>query len=146
MAHIQQQILDAISAALVDLTDADGRVYVDSLDPKRAAKLPYILIAEAGEQVDADTLSSDERLFDVQITCALKLTATHAAESRAFGLAVEKLIAADEAGIGALCGGGHFITSSQLQQAGTAEEPYAARVQSWRFIYRCDPEDPEVAL
>jgi len=145
MAHIQQQILDAISTTLVDLTDAEGRVYVDNLDPRRAAKLPFILVAEAGEQVDADTLSSDERLFDVQITCALKLTENHAAQSREFGLAVEKLMAASSA-IDALCDGGHFITSSQLQQAGTAEEPYAARVQSWRFIYRCDPEAPDVAL
>ena len=49
MAHAQQQVLDAVRAALVlAATVAGARVFVDRVDPLQASELPAILVDEDG--------------------------------------------------------------------------------------------------
>jgi hypothetical protein len=145
--HVEQQILNAGAALLVDETDALDRVYVDRLDPLKPSQLPAITVNDAGTQIDAATLNSGERFFDVEFSCCRKRTGNDASEVREFGLAVEKLIAADAGGtLAALCGGGFDLLSARLQQDGTAEDPYLARVLTVRFVYHVDPATPDVAI
>lgn len=140
MAHLQQQILDALKTVLVaGDTDAGERVYLDRMDPLRAKQLPAIVVqeGEAGDDVQPATIGGvQQRTLEVEIVCALKSCDDVAAQAREFGLAVEKLVApATTASLATLCKGGWRLTNSRLERRGEGEEAVAARIQSWQFTY-----------
>jgi hypothetical protein len=140
MAHMQQQVLDAIVAALQAAdTRAGELVFADRLDNVDNAKQPVILVDESpdGESISPTTLSDTQtRTLAVQIRCVLALTTASAAEARAFGLEVEKAMRASGSltAIRALCKD-FAITASRLEQSAEGERPYAQRVQDWTFTY-----------
>ena len=146
MAHAQQQILDALAALLVaGGTVAGARVFVDRVDPLQPNELPAILIEEGdGETAEPYTIHGVERReLDVSISCVLTHGTTAAADARAFGLAVEKLVAPSTA-LAALAKLGVQLTSSRMVVSGEGDRLLAARAQSWRFAYMVNPASPDI--
>lgn len=145
--HVQQQVLNALAAALVagDTAAAD-RVYVDRVDPVPVAKLPAIVIleADAGEEAEPASIHSlDQRTLNVEVHCVLKQCTTAAADARAFGLAVEKIVRPSTT-LAALIKRRPRMTGSRPAISGAGEELVAARVQSWQFTYLVNPSAPDV--
>lgn len=149
MAHAQQQILDALQAVLAaGGTVAGARVFLDRVDPLQANELPAILIEEGdgGERAETLCLSGEERReLDVQVSCVLAAATTAPADARAFGLAVEKLIAGSAA-LGVLARLERRITESRIVINGDGDRLLSSRQQSWRFAYVVSPTAPDVIL
>lgn len=151
MAHVQQQILDAIQERLkAGETVANQDVFVDRLDTVRKGQPAAILIreGEGGDEIQVGTIKDiQERVLNVDISCALRATEGAAAEAREFGLAVEKLLSPKAANpdILALCKD-WTITNSRLANSGEGEDEVASRVQSWRFTYFVRKAAPDVAI
>lgn len=147
MASAQQQILTALQALLAaGGTVAGARVYLDRVDSVPAADLPAITIEEDGERAEAiDLLGEQQRESTIIVHCALAATTTAAVDARAFGLAVEKLIAGS-ATLAALAADGVYITSSRTETNGEGDRLMASRDQTWLMAYRVDPTAPDVIL
>ena len=149
MAHAQQQVLDALRAVLIaGGTVAGSRVFVDRADPLQPEELPAILIDEDadGERAETDDLAGMERReLRVVINCVLADSDGAAAEGRAFGLAVEKLVSPSVA-IRALSATGPRLISSRLLQNGDGDRLLGGRQQAWLIDYCVSPSAPDVIL
>lgn len=149
MAHAQQQILDAVKAALdTGAIVASGRVFLDRDDALHPNELPAILIEEdaAGESVEPQTmhgLQSRELRVNVRVFPAEGNTA--AASARELGLKVEKVLAAPAASLAInLCKGGVRLAVSRHLNSGDGERVLAARYQTWRMSYFVRAHTPDV--
>ncbi len=144
--HVQQQVLDAVQAALVaGDTVAGDRVYVDRVDPVPSNKLPAIVILESdsGEDAEPATIHSlDQRTLPVEVHCVLKHCSTAAADARAFGLAVEKILRPSTT-LAALCKRRPRLTNSRPVTSGAGEDLIASRLQTWQFTYLVNPSAPD---
>ena len=147
MAHAQQQILDALQALLAaGGTVAGSRVLVDPVDPLQPSDLPAIVLQEQGETIEPFTISNIEvRELSVQLHCVIAHSSTAAASARAFGLAVEKLIANSPA-LAVMATQGVRLSSSRPTLDGDTDRLLAARVQSWTFSYLVRSEAPDLIL
>lgn len=147
MASAQQQILTALQALLAaGGTVAGTRVYLDRVDALQPADLPAITIEEDGERAESiDLAGEQQRESTITVHCALAATTTAAADARAFGLAVEKLIA-NSAALAALAFDGVYITNSRTEINGDGDRLMASRDQTWLMAYRVDPTAPDVIL
>ena len=147
MAHAQQQILDALQTLLAaGVTTAGSRVFTDRVDPLQAGELPAILIKESdqGEEGEEIMLAGHQkRTLAVEILCVLAATETAAADTRNFGLAVEKLVFGSAA-MKALCALGFHLVRSRILIDGDGDRLLACRVQSWHFSYFLSPISPDV--
>lgn len=145
--HAQQQILNALQALLAaGGTVAGARVFVDRVDPLQPEELPAILIEEDtdGETAEPDTIHGlEQRELSVIVSGILANSSTAAADARAFGLAIEKLVS-PSAALQALAKMGHRITSSRLEINGASDTLLAARQQTWRFAYLVNPATPDI--
>lgn len=144
--HAQQQILNALQALLAaGGTVAGNRVYLDRVDPLQSDELPAILIEEEdGETAEPYTIHGvEQRELSVSISAVLAHSSTAAADARAFGLAVEKLIAPSTA-LAALAKLGVRITASRPHNNGEGDRLLAARQQSWRFTYLVSATTPDI--
>lgn len=149
MAHAQQQVLDAIKAALIGNTAAGTHVYVDQTDPLQPNQLPAVLIgeAEAGEQVVTEHLDGhQQRSLDVVLACVVAGGATTAADARELGLEVEKVLNANAALLTQFQNFGFRILQSRQINNGDADRAMAGRMQGWRFGYMVAPGAPDVIL
>ena len=149
MAHAQQQILDALQAVLIaGDTLAGARVFVDRVDPLQKQDLPAILIGEDadGESVETEDLDGTEyRTLHVMINCVLVDSEGAAAQGRAFGLAVEKLVSPCPALL-AFSATGPRMTSSRMLQNGEGDRLFGGRQQAWLIDYCVHPSAPDVIL
>ncbi len=149
MAHAQQQILDALQALLAaGGTVAGTRVFLDRVDPLQASELPAILIEEEpeGESAEPETIHGVERReLAVLVSGVVTHGTTAAADARALGLAIEKLVAPSTA-LAALAKLGVRITNSRMVVQGEFDRLLAARQQSWRFTYLVNAATPDVIL
>lgn len=147
MAHAQQQILDALRTVLLNGgTVAGTRVFLDRVDPLQANELPAILIEEdeGGENAEPYTVHGvEQRELAVSVSGVVTHTTTAAADARALGLAIEKLVAPSTA-LAALAKLGVRITNSRMVINGEGDRLMAARQQSWRFVYLVSAESPDI--
>jgi hypothetical protein len=143
--HAQQQILNALQALLAaGGTVAGASVFVDRVDPLQPEELPAILIEEDGETVDPYTIHGvEQRELSVTVSPVLAHSTTAAADVRAFGLVVEKLIAPSTA-LAALAKLGVRITASRPVLNGEGDRMLAARQQSWRLTYLVNASTPDI--
>jgi hypothetical protein len=151
MAHVQQQILDALEERLRQGdTVANQDVFVDRLDPLPKGKAAAILIheGEGGDEIDVATINDvQDRTLNVEIACVLRATDKAPADAREFGLAVEKLLSPKAANTPLLALCKHWsITNSRQVQSGEGEDVVVSRVQSWRFTYFVRKAAPDVAI
>ncbi|CAH1387021.1 hypothetical protein [Candidatus Nitrotoga sp. M5] len=145
-APAQLQILNALKTLLVaGSTAAGARVFLHRTDPLQADELPALVIEEAGP-ITMETImmdGSERRDMDVIVYCALAASDTAAADSMTFGLATEKLIAADT-GLQTLCQFGVNILERSNPMNGEGDRFLAASQQKWRFGYWVHPLNPDV--
>ena len=144
--HAQQQVLNALQALLAaGGTVAGARVYLDRTAPLQPSELPAILIDEEGvESVETVMLDgSQERQTRAAVNCVLAATTTAPADARAFGLAVEKLIAGSST-LADLCRFGVVIAESRTDIQGEGDRLIATRQQIWRLGYHLNPLNPDV--
>ncbi len=147
MPHAQQQILDAVKAALVvaPQTSAADRVFVDRVDALQPTELPAILIEEddAGETTDQETVHGLlRRELLVTVSGVVAHGTAAAASARDLGLQIEQRLAASAA-LRALCKAGVQIASSRHINSGEADRLMAARQQVWRMTYMARATTPE---
>lgn len=149
MAHAQQQILDALKSLLAaGGTVAGARVFLDRVDVLQPADLPAILIEEEpeGETAQPETVHGMERReLSVLVSGVVTHSSTAAADARALGLAIEKLVAPSTT-LAALAKGGVRIAASRQVNTGDLDRLLAARQQSWRFTYYVMAATPDVIL
>ena len=149
MASAPQQILDTLQAVLAaGATVAAARVFVDRVDPLQASELPAILIEEGtgGESAQPFTISGiDRRELSVQVHCVIAHSSNAANQSRDFGVAVEKLLAASAA-VQAKASQGVQLENSRPTLQGDGDRLLASRSQSWQFAYLVRPEAPDILL
>lgn len=149
MAHAQQQILNAVQAALASgLTAAGARVFLDRVDALQPTELPALLVEEGSEGEGAEVATVhglEQRTLAVSVSCVVSHGSAAAADARALGLEVEKLLAASPA-LAALATGGVLYAGSRIEISGEADRLMAARLQDWRFSYFVRPEAPDVIL
>lgn len=147
MAHVQQQILEGVQAALIAAsTDAGARVFLDRLDPLQASELPAILVEEApaGEIVEPNTVSGlEQRTYTVLVTSVVSHRSEYGERARELGLQVEKVL-----GVPAFAvpkAGRARISGSRMTLAGEGAQAMAAREQAWQFNYFTRRGAPEIA-
>lgn len=145
MASAQQQILNAMKTLLSSGgTVAGSRVFVDRVDPLQPSELPAITIDEAGpETVETIMMDGTQRRTSIVAVRGVLSSGSASADARAFGLAIEKLIAADAA-LRALCQFGCRIELSQTIAEGEGDRMLATRQQQWRFAYRVHNLNPDI--
>lgn len=147
MAHAQQQILDALKAVLLaGGTSAGSNVFLDRVDPLQPNELPAIRIEEEpeGESAAPFTVHGiEQRELAVSVSGVVTHSTTAAADARALGLAIEKLVAPSSA-LAALATQGIRITNSRMVINGEGDRLMAAREQSWRFVYLVNPATPDI--
>jgi hypothetical protein len=147
--HAQQQILNAVHAVLLaGATAAGSRVFLDRVDPLQPSDLPALLVEEApeGESAEVETIHGmEQRTLSVSVSGFVSHGTTAAADARALGLQVEKLLAASTT-LAALARGGVNYSGSRPEISGDSDRLLAARVQDWRFSYFVRPEAPDVIL
>ncbi len=149
MAHVQQQILDALKTLLAAAgTAATSSVFLDRVDTLQRNELPAIAIEEApdGETAEPYLISGiEQRTLQVDVAGAVKGGATAPADARALGLQIEKAVATSSA-LAALAKGGVRILASRQANAGDGEETITARQQRWAFTYYVRPEAPDIVV
>lgn len=153
MAHIQQQILDALQTALVAAgTAAATRVYVERVDPLPQAQLPALLLEEAeGGETIGDLLldGTQERTYAITIACAVQAASNYGAQARALGLQVEQLLGSEDVAMApliALCSGGIRLASVRMATTGEGDQTIAVRLHTWLFTYFAHQAHPDTAL
>lgn len=147
MAHVQQQILDGVAAALIAANTAAGpRVFVDRIDPLEVEDLPVLLVQEApeGETVAPETLSGlEQRAFSVLVTSVVAHATDYGRQARDLGLEVEHVLGVPAFAIPKP--GRARISSSRMTLSGDGKEAMAAREQTWRFTYFTRRGAPDTA-
>lgn len=143
--HAQQQLLNALQATLAaGATLAGTRVFVDRVDPLQPEELPAILIEEDGETAEPFRIDGlEQRELSVNVHCVIAHSTTAAPQARAFGLAVEKLLANQSAWRPDANVMVNRITSSRPVTNGEADRLLATRQQAWVFAYLVRPETPD---
>lgn len=145
MASAQDQIMTALQSALIaGGTVAASRVFIDRVDALQPAELPAILIDDGGfsaETVDLD--GTQERTANLVVACALNPDTTTAAEARAFGVAVE-VILASSATVQDLVD--LDIAESRTNINGDGDRYLASCDQTWRATYTVNPAHPDIII
>lgn len=145
MPSASDQIMSAIKAALIaGGTVAASRVFVDRVDPLQAHELPAILIDDRGDSCEILDLSGlHQRTTTLVIHCTTSHATAAAPSARAFGLAVEKIIAADEA-VNNLAQLGIDLIAAQTDPDGSVDRLFATRSQTWQASYTVHPSAPDI--
>lgn len=148
MAHAQQQILEAVRAALaVAGTDAGSRVYLDRMRLLGEEQVPAILITEApqGEEVDPPVAGRPEqRRFRVLVRAVVKHGDDAPALARELGLQIERVLGNPK--FKAPSPGRMRILASRHMPFEDGQIAMAAREQLWTTTYflvqRNAPDQP----
>lgn len=137
--------MTAMQAALIaGATVAGARVYIDRVDSLQPNEVPAILIEDRGETSEVIELDdTQQRTSTIAVHCATSHSTTAAADARAFGLAVEKIIAGS-ATVKALAHLGIYITNSSTEINGEGDRLLASRDQVWQAAYLVYPTNPEI--
>jgi hypothetical protein len=147
MPHAQQQVLEAVQAALVAGPTAAGpRVYLDRVDRLPPGDLPAVLVDESpdGETTEPGTIHGvDQRQLGVVVRGLVSHGTTAAADARALGLQIERALTASTV-LQALCRGGFRMEASRHVNEGDGDRLMAEREQLWRFVYWVDPATPDI--
>lgn len=146
MSAAPQQILSALKALLLaGGTAASTRVFLHRVDPLQPDELPAIVIEEDGpERAEIIMMDGGERReIDAIVYCTLASSDTAPADCMTFGLAAEKLIAADPE-LKALCQFGVSMMERSTIINGEGDRFLAASQQKWRFAYWVHPLNPDV--
>ena len=149
-AHITQQILAAVAAALVAAgTAAGARVYVDHPDELTAAMLPALVITCGPEQIEAMGLGfpfHQRRVLSFDII-AVTTGAGAAASSRALAGQAESALYASESAcyLGDLTKEPILLQSTDPTVTGSGKEIIAEVRQSWQATYHTVSGLPDAA-
>jgi hypothetical protein len=148
MKCVQQQILEGVRDALIAAeTMAHTHVFLDRDDRLGRHELPAILISEGpqGESIEPSTVSGNgERVYSIQISCVVTHASTHAADARALGAEVERVLGVPAFPIPKP--GRSRLVATRLASDGDGDVPLASQEQLWRFTYYTRRGAPDVAL
>ena len=141
MAHMQQQILEAMQAVIIAANTAAGSdVEIDRTEPWPAERVPAVEIttedsAELVEPLTAHHPHLQQRTFEFEIRCTAS-GRTAPAESRALGAEVETALiaSASDVTLGGLTRT-LLLTGVSSLKDGSGEVPVAEQRQKWRAIY-----------
>ena len=147
MAHVQQQILEGVKAALIAAGTAAGpRVYLDRVDPLEELDLPALLVQEApeGETIEPQTVSGlEQRSYAVLVVGVVEHATEYGSQARALGLQVEQVLGVP--GFAVPLAGRARIAAARMSLSGEGKKAMAAREQTWRFTYFTRRGAPETA-
>lgn len=145
MAHVRQQIREAIAAAVTGLTTTGANVFQTRVYPLQNSNLPALTIATDSEAVgENQTLTFNsrtvERTLEVTITAHVKATDD-------FDDSIDTIFAEVEAALGRnlLTGLIREIRLSDLQTAFSddSEKPTGQGIMTWMVDYQTATNDAE---
>lgn len=149
MAHVQQQILNALQTLLAAGGTAAGtQVYVDQVDPLAKGITAAIVVGENpdGEEIQPGSITDiQQRTLAIDITCVQRGCDATAAAARAFGLAVEKLVSPRGGALAAIAKQWD-LTASRPETNGEGEDMVVARVLTYKFMYFVRKASPDAAI
>lgn len=134
--HAQQQILEAVRAGLVGVTDAGDRVFLDRVRVLGASQLPAILIREheQGEEVDPPVAGrAEQRRLRVLLRAVVAEAEDAPAKGRDLGLQIERVLGSPQ--FKAVKAGRMRMLASRHMPFDGGETPMAAREQLWTVTY-----------
>ena len=134
--HAQQQILEAVRAGLLGVTDAGDNVFLDRVRALGASQLPAILIREheQGEEVDPPVAGrAEQRRLRVLLRAVVADDADAPAKARALGLQLERVLGSPQ--FKAVKANRMRLLASRHMPFDGGETPVAAREQLWTVTY-----------
>ena len=146
MAHVRQQIRDAIVTALNGLTTTGSNVFRSRIYPLEKAKLPGLCIYTRSETTEFDTLTinrSVQRELEVAVEAYVSATANYDNTLDTIAVQVEEALAADVT-LGGLSKDMQ-VTAFEAEFAGDGEQPVAVGRFTVAVQYRPAQNDVETA-
>jgi hypothetical protein len=146
MAHVRQQIRDAIVTAVTGLTTTGSNVFRSRIYPLESIKLPGLCVYTRSETTEFDTLSrprSVMRDLEVAVEAYVKSTANYDNTLDNIAVQVEEALAADVT-LGGLSKDMQ-VTAFEADFAGDGEQPVAIGRFTVAVRYRTAENDVETA-
>lgn len=146
MAHVRQQIRDAIVTALTGLTTTGSNVFRSRIYPLEKAKLPGLCIYTRSETTEFDTLTisrSVQRELEVAVEAYVSATANYDNTLDTIAVQVEEALTADVT-LGGLSKDMQ-VTGFEAEFAGDGEQPVAVGRFTVAVQYRTAENDVETA-
>jgi hypothetical protein len=147
MAHLRQQIRDAIETTLTGLTTTGSNVFIQRTEPLETSKLPALVISTPTDERTGFAGMGPPRTFIRELTVQIE---AYAHQSNVVDLLdtiaaeVETAICADPT-LGGLCKD-LFITSSEMSLSGESAQPSGINTMQFTVIYHHRENTPETAL
>lgn len=144
MAHVRQQIRDAVVAALSGNTSAAARVFASWTYRRQENQLSQILVRTP---VEASELDSDDRDLQRDLSVVLHLSAMgETADDTLDTLAAEVEALLGDTLLGGLVWLNNGLTNSSAETDPAGEEPVAVLTLTYSFTYRTTSTDAEAVV
>lgn len=146
MAHVEQQVLDAIKAALTGLATTGASVHLDWPKGRElpASAVPCLRIADAGTEIKRATVSYP-RGQDRAIDIVIEGVANSAAQARQIMAEVETKLTADIR-LGGLLKDLYLADVQPTDVDGDSGKPLSGKAMLWRAVCRTAENAPNQAI
>lgn len=146
MAHVRNQIRDAIITALTGLSTTGSNVFRSRIYPLESNKMPGLCVFSKSEDVTFDTLTrprSINRVLEIGVEAYVKATSNYDNTLDTIAVEVEEAIASDVTFSG--LAKDTQVTSFEADFSGEGEQPVAIGRFTVEVIYRTLENDVETA-
>lgn len=146
MAHVRQQIREAVATAITGLTSTGARVYQSRVHPLDAAKLPCLLVNTDEEEIEALQVSMPT-LLDRTLTISVRAVAK---VSTNLDDAMDTMISEVETALGNTNLGGLVKTLTmrgiEIEMNGEGDKPVGIATMKFLATYMTNSNAPTVAI
>lgn len=151
--HVQDQILDALSALLIGAgTSAGASVFTERVDELPRNKTKAIEIEAQSEEIESPTNigwpRTQMRAFALDIRCTVKQQGAYRKAAGNLAKEVEQAIAASQVAqtLGGIASLGVHLSRSVVAKDGSGDKALYSIVQSWTAGYQTRANAPDVPL
>jgi hypothetical protein len=145
--HVRRQIREAVATAVTGLATTSTRVFQSRVYPLEAADLPCLMVWTLSETAEPTTIHAPRllmRVVSLQIMAIAK--ATSDLDDTLDGICKEVEIAlANAVSLASLCKS-VTLTSTEIELAGTSEQPTGRATMVFDVDYYVAENAPDVAL
>jgi hypothetical protein len=144
MAHVRQQIRDALAALLTGLTTTGANVFTHGLYPFDAAGLPGLNIATPSENLEDAARGTQGRELTATVEGYASAAGQMADVLDTIAAEVETQVQTDPT-LGGLC---HQLqlTGTELELSGEAHQPVGMLTLTFTTYYQTAPGAPETSI
>lgn len=150
MAHVRQQVREALATLLTSLTTTGARVYQSRIRPLKDTELPCLMISTNQEAVVADDIHINsvlERRLTVLVTAVAKANSNL---DDTLDTIIKEVEAKLNASVSANTLSGLIkyivLNSLEIEMSADAEKPVGQAVMSFTVIYYTQAASPDVSI